>query len=164
VVAQPEGADDHERYRVDQNLRQGLAQEAAHPLRGKVRGQIDGQYEQRYGDGEDPVRKSDDPVVDVPPNPTRGMWCDVWGRSSLMGLRILAAYRRVYLPKALQGASRLGLDGTLPSSRPSEGSPSRKPVGYSTCLSLLTPEARCQSLSETGAVLAIYAPAQMPDW
>jgi hypothetical protein len=37
------------------------------------------------------------------------------GRSSLMGLRILAAYRRAYLPKALQGVLRLGLDGTLPS-------------------------------------------------
>jgi hypothetical protein len=115
VVAQPEGADDHERYRVDQNLRQGSPQEAAHLLREKVRGQIDGRYEQRYGGGEDAVRKTDDPVGDVPPNPARGVWCDVWGRSSLMGLRILAAYRRAYLPKALQEVSRLGLDGTLPS-------------------------------------------------
>jgi hypothetical protein len=72
VVAQPEGADDHVRYRVDQNLSQGSPQEAAHLFRRKVRGQIDGQYEQRYGDGEDAVRKTDDPVVDAPPNPARG--------------------------------------------------------------------------------------------
>src|SRR5215203_6313740 len=77
MVAHPEGADDHKRCRVDHDLRQRFPQEAAHLLCGEVRGHIDGQDEQRYGDSEDTVRESDDPVVEAPLNLARaagGAW------------------------------------------------------------------------------------------